>query len=148
MKELLLQQDVERLGKAGAVVRIADGYARNYLIPRKLAIPVTPQNLKRIEDEKKRKVEFLARRKSEMEVLAKKLEVTSCTITAKVNEEGKLFGSVTPEQVAEAYVKEGIPIEPDWVVLPGPIKELGVYGVKICLGPDLEIAGRVWVIES
>jgi large subunit ribosomal protein L9 len=146
--EILLRKPLEHLGEAGDVVDVAPGYARNYLFPRKLATPVTPDNLARLEAEKRRALRDAERHHQELVGLADRVEGTSCTIAAQAAESGTLFGSVTATQVAEALAKEGFEVDERAVQLDEPIKETGVYAVTIQLAPDVEATTRVWVVAD
>jgi large subunit ribosomal protein L9 len=145
--EVLLKQDVDRLGKRGQIVKVAVGYARNYLLPRKLAVVPSAQNLKSIEEEHRRAEKATQKRREELRELATKLEGTSCTIAAKAGEGGHLFGSVSAAQIAEAFRKEGFElITEDMIALENPIKELGVYPVDLKLDAEIKCTTKVWVV--
>jgi large subunit ribosomal protein L9 len=146
--EILLRKDVEKLGKAGEIVRVTAGYARNYLFPRKIASEVTQDNLSQLEAEQRRAEREAERHHQELAALAKKLEATSCTIAAQATESGTLFGSVTAHQVVEALKTEGYLVEERAVRLEEAIKETGVYAVEIHLAPDIVATTRVWVVED
>jgi len=146
--ELLLRQDVDRLGKRGEVVDVADGYARNYLLPRKLAVPLTGQNRKLLEAERRRAEKAVAEAHAQLEGLAQKLEGTSCTIMAKAGEGGHLFGSISSAQIAEAFASDGYEVTEDMVVLESPIRELGVYPIELKVGPNVKAATKVWVVAE
>lgn len=145
-KELILMADLEGLGLEGESVKVSEGYARNYLIPRKLAVPVTNVALKRLE---KNKLERDARHLKELEAaqsLAAAIEKISCTITAKVGENDKLFGSVTTADIIAALKQQGIELDKRKILLAEPIRELGIFQVKIKLHPQVEVALKVWVV--
>jgi large subunit ribosomal protein L9 len=145
-KELILMTDIEGLGLEGETVKVSEGYARNYLIPRKLAVTVTKAALKRLE---KNKLEREARHLKELEsaqALALTLEKTSCTITAKVGENDKLFGSVTTADIIASLKQLGIALDKRKIQMTEPIRELGVFPVKIKLHPQVEASLKVWVV--
>ena len=145
-KQLILTADIEGLGLEGETVKVSEGYARNYLIPRKLAVPVTNAALKRLE---KNKLERDARHLRELEAaqsLALAIEKISCTITAKVGENDKLFGSVTTADIIAALKKQGIELDKRKILLAEPIRELGIFQVKIKLHPQVEVVLKVWVV--
>jgi large subunit ribosomal protein L9 len=147
--KVILREDVEKLGKAGDVVKVADGFGRNYLIPRQLAVPADVRNLKALEHDR-RVIEARAKKsRKSAESLATMLASVSLTIPAKAGEEGKLFGAITSRDVADAMEKAGVPVDRKNVLLHDPIKQLGDYKVKIKAGTDLhpEISVRV-VAES
>lgn len=131
--KVILREDVEKLGKAGDVVKVADGYGRNYLIPKRLAVPADVRNLKALEHER-RVIEARARKgRRTAEALAEQLSAMSLVIPAKVGEDGKLFGSVTSRDVAEALERAGASVDRRLVQLVDPIKQVGDYRVKVRL---------------
>lgn len=131
--KVILREDVEKLGKAGDVVKVADGYGRNYLIPKRLAVPADVRNLKALEHER-RVIEARARKiQKSAEAIAEQLSAMSLVIPAKVGEDGKLFGSVTSRDVAEALERAGAPVDRRLVQLVDPIKQVGDYRVKVRL---------------
>ena len=146
--EVILSQDVDTLGKTGEVVKVKDGYARNFLIPRKLAYLATPANLKRIEQqEKNRKIEY-EQKKNEADELAEKLSKASCTLTVEVNDLDKLYGSVSESDIAGALEAEGFSIDKKAIVLEQPIEELGIFEVGINLHPEVTAKIRLWVTKK
>ena len=148
MKVILLE-DVPDLGKTGDLVNVKDGYARNYLLPRKLAIAATPKNVKAFEHQKRLAEAKIRKKKSEAQSLAERIESISLTIPQKAGEEDKLFGSVTAMTIAE-YLKdqEGIIIDKRKIELSEPIKRLGVYTVPVKIHPDVTANLRVWVVKE
>jgi len=146
--EILLRKTVESLGQAGDIVKVADGYARNYLFPHKLATPVTDDNLRAIDAEKRRAQREAARKHVQLVEYGKKLDSVSCTVTAQATDTGHLFGSVTTAQIAEALAAEGHAIDEKMVQLEHPIKETGVYAIAIHLAPDVIATARVWVVAD
>lgn len=132
--KVLLQAHVENLGDGGDVVRVRAGYARNYLVPRGLAVPATPGNLKRV-DELKRAAASLAQKEREAaDELARKLaEVGAVTIERAFGEEGKMYGSVTAKDIEEAYAQRGVTIDRKRIQLTDPIKQVGSFEVPIKL---------------
>ena len=136
------------LGAEGEIVTVSDGYARNYLFPRKLAAPATEATKRRLakmrgERETKRAAEIAGARE-----MAKKLEKISCTITVKTGEDDKLFGSVTTGHIADVLKTQGVDIDKHSLQLDAPIKELGVYDVKVKLHADVEGSVKVWVVQE
>lgn len=146
--EVLLLEDVERLGKKGEVVKVAPGYARNYLLPRKLAALSTPENLRALEAERRRAEKQAAEREAALREMATRLEGTSVTITARAGEGGHLFGSVGPASIAAALQAEGFEVSEDMVHLEAPFRELGVYSVELRLGAEIHCTTRVWVVAE
>src|SRR3954454_6130281 len=146
--EVILRQAVENLGKPGDVVKVSNGFARNFLLPRGIAFEATPGNLKRIAQERDRlEAAENARVESAMD-LAKRLEEVQLTFSARVGEEGKLFGSVTSADIAEQLATQGFQIEKRLIDLHEPIKALGVYRVPVKLHADVKPEIRVWVIKG
>jgi large subunit ribosomal protein L9 len=146
--KLVLRQDYEPLGEAGSVINVKPGFARNFLIPKGLAMPATEKNLKRYENEKKQMFWRQEKEKRQSEELAKTLENVSCTITVQVGEEDKMFGSVTSQNIAEALDSQGYKIDKRKIVLEEPIKSLGIYSVPIKLYTDVEAKVKVWVVKE
>ena len=146
--EIILRQAVESLGHPGDVVTVKNGYARNYLLPRGFAFEVTPGNLKRINAERSRLEAAENERRDGASDLAKKLEEVQLTFSARVGEEGKLFGSVTSSDIAEQLAAQGFNIEKRLIDLHEPIKALGVYRVPVKLHADVKPEIRVWVIKQ
>lgn len=146
--EVILRQAVENLGKPGEVVKVKNGYARNYLLPRGLAYEATPGNLKRIQLERDRLEAAENERRDAAQQLAEKLEAVSLTFSARVGEEGKLFGSVTATDIAQQLEQQGFHIEKRQIDLHEPIKALGVYKVPIRLHAEVKPEIRVWVIKQ
>jgi large subunit ribosomal protein L9 len=149
MIELILREDVQSLGKAGELVRVKPGYARNFLLPRGIAYEATPGNKKRIAQEKERLEAAENARRDAASAIAKRLEEVSLTFSAKVGEEGKLFGSVTTADIAHQLEAQGFKeVEKRMIDLHEPIKALGVYRVPVRLHADVKPEIKVWVIKQ
>lgn len=146
--EVILRQAVENLGKPGEVVKVSNGYARNYLLPHGVAFEATPGNLKRIQQERDRLEAAENERRGVAQGLAEKMEQVQLTFSARVGEEGKLFGSVTSADIAAQLEAQGFHIEKRQIDLHEPIKALGVYRIPIRLHADVKPEIRVWVIKS
>jgi large subunit ribosomal protein L9 len=146
--ELVLTRRVEGLGNAGEVVEVKPGYARNYLLPQGLATRATPHNLRMIERQKKKVIEDAQKRREELERLSRELAKYSISIEANANPEGHLYGSVGPEEIAAVLVKDKYGVEPSMIKLEGPLKELGLYAVKLQLAEGLETEVKVWVVPA
>ena len=146
--EVILRHAVENLGKPGDVVKVKNGYARNYLLPHNLAYEATPGNLKRIQQERARLEAAESQRRDAAQGIATKLEQVSLTFSARVGEEGKLFGSVTAADIAQQLDQQGFKIEKRQIDLHEPIKSLGVYRVPVRLHADVKPEIRVWVIKQ
>jgi large subunit ribosomal protein L9 len=146
--EIILRQTIENLGQPGDVVTVKNGYARNFLLPRGFAYEATAGNLKRISAERGRLEAAENDRRATASELAKRLEEVQLTFSARVGEEGKLFGSVTSADVAEQLAAQGFDIEKRLIDLHEPIKALGVYRVPVRLHADVKPEIRVWVIKQ
>ncbi len=146
--EILLMNDVEGLGSAGQVVKVAEGYARNYLLPKKLGAPVTEGTRRQLaklqaERETARKLALEA-----AQAMAERLQKVSCTFPMKTGPEGRLFGSVTAADIAESFRAQGMAVDKHQVGLDAPIKELGTFDVPIRLHPDVTVTTKVWVVQE
>ncbi len=146
--KIILKEDHERLGKAGEVVNVSDGYARNYMMPRGLAMQVTRGNMAVYEAERRQKEVLKNKSKRTAEALAVELEKVSCTAVVQVGEEDRVFGSVTNQHVADLLKEKGYDIDRRNILLDEPLKALGVYTVGIRLHPDVEGKVKVWVVKE
>jgi large subunit ribosomal protein L9 len=144
--ELILRDDVEKLGRRGEVVRVADGYARNYLLPRGLGMEVTAANKAMIEKEKKAHLARLAKEKAEFEALSERISGLRFVAPRKVGENDVLYGSVTASDIAEFLKSKGIEIDKRKVQLEEPIKQLGEHEVKVKL--HLEVVATVKLLVT
>ena len=145
--KVILQQDVRGQGKKGQMIEVAEGYARNYLLPRKLAVPATADamNTMRLQEKAKRAEE--ARQKAEAQAMAEKLKGVVVKLTAKAGANGKLFGAVTSKEVSEALQNQhGIELAKQKIVMEEPIKSYGSYELKAKLG--FEISGTIYVVVA
>ncbi len=146
--KVVLKDDVKNLGKMGQIIDVADGYARNYLVPRGLAIEANTKNIKALEHEK-RIIEKKAKKiKNSEQELSNKISARTFTIKAKAGDEGKLFGSVTTMDIAELLQKEGIEIDKKKISLDEPIKRLGSYSVNVKLHPEISTQLNIQVIQE
>lgn len=146
--QLLLVQSVEHLGKQGDVVEVKRGYAVNYLIPQGLATLATEHHRRMVDKHKARLLELQAARLAGLRALADTLSRQSVTIEANANEEGHLYGSVGAVEIANALKRNNVTVTHDQVRLQGPLKELGLYTVKVHLGQEVEAELKVWVVPS
>lgn len=146
--EVILRQAVENLGQPGEAVKVSDGFARNYLIPRGIAVEATPGNMRRIEQQRQRLLAAEDARRHSAQDIAAQFEQVSLTFSARVGDEGKLFGSVTASDIAEQLAAQGLQVEKRQIDLPEPIKALGVYRVGIKLHADVKPEIKVWVIKQ
>ena len=145
-KQIILTALVDNLGAEGDTVTVADGYARNFLIPKGLAMPATPANLRRVGSLRKKRVDSLAAQLEGAKTAAAQLVKQSYTITAAAGEDGKLYGSVTSSDISEALKKEGIEVDRRKIVLEHAIRELGVYDVDVKLHPEVATKVKIWVV--
>jgi len=147
--EILLLSDVADLGKAGDVVKVTDGYARNYLLPKDLAAPVSQHALRRLEKMRKEREELSRIQMAEAKDKAGKLANVSVTIRAKTVDGTRLYGSISSADIVAA-LQEGnkIAVDKAQVVLPEPLKETGTFDVAVKLHPDLTCTIKVWIVEG
>ena len=146
--EILLLKDVENLGREGDIVTVADGHARNYLIPQKMAIRAEKGAVDIQKNLQRRRITRAAAELAQSKELAERIGSLSCTVSAKVGEDEKLFGSVTTGDIAEALRKEGLEIDKKKIILESPIKNLGIYSVPIRLQPEVETTLKLWVVKE
>jgi large subunit ribosomal protein L9 len=147
-KEMILMADVEGLGVQGDVVRVRDGFARNFLLPKALAAPVTETTRRRLQKlQAERAVESAAKLVAAKEVAAR-LQKATCSILVKAGEDGKLFGSVTAQHVADLLKSKGIELDRRQIELEQPIHELGDVQVPVRLHPELTVSVKVSVVKE
>ncbi len=137
--EVILREDIEKLGSRGQVVKVADGFARNFLLPRRLAVPATEANKKIVEQERQAALRREAKEKASAEELAKMLSAVTLTTTQKAGEADQLFGSVTAKDIAEMLEKQGYSIDRKKIVLDHPIKTLGEHKVTLKLHREVSV---------
>jgi large subunit ribosomal protein L9 len=145
---VILKDDLEELGTAGDVVEVADGYGRNYLLPRNLAVPATRGNLRSIDEIKKQKQFRDNKRKREAEKFKDKLEKLSLTAEVQTGEEDRVFGSVTAPTIASLLEAQGFNIDRRKIALDEPIKALGVYTIQVKLASDVIAGIKLWVVKK
>jgi large subunit ribosomal protein L9 len=148
MIELILREDVKSLGKAGEMVRVKPGYARNYLLPQGLAYEATDGNKKRIAAETKARASRQDAERTEAERAAAALGQVALTLTGKAGEEGKLFGSITTQDLADALARQGHQIDKRRIELDHPIKTLGHHTVAVRLHPEVHAEVHVSVVAE
>jgi len=146
--KVLLRQDVASLGVIGDVVEVSPGYARNYLLPQRVAVEPTDANVRRIEQERKERQRLHQQHIETLKGVASRLDGTSVTIKAKANELGHLFGSVTETHIAQALKDEGFDVEPDTIALAQPIRTLDKFRVPVHLAKDIDAEVEVWVVPA
>jgi large subunit ribosomal protein L9 len=146
--QLILTQSVPALGQSGDVVKVRPGFARNYLVPQGMATFATPNNLRMIEKHRQRLKALEEARRADLQNLAAQIAQRSLTIESNANAEGHLYGSVNADQISEALKREGFPIESDSVRIEGPLKELGLYSIKVHLAADIIGEVKLWVVPT
>jgi len=146
--QLILTQGVPLVGQSGDVVKVRPGFARNYLVPQGLATFATPNNLRMVEKHHQRLRQLEEARRADLQALAAQIAQRSLTIEANANAEGHLYGSVNADQIAETLRKEGFPIEAESVRIEGPLKELGLYSIKVHLSGDIVGEVKLWVVPT
>lgn len=146
--EVILSKDVDRIGKAGQVVKVKDGFGRNFLIPNGLAVPVTNVNLKKLEEEKQQKNLQMEKTRQAAIELKDKLARLSLTMPVLTHEEDKLYASITAQDVAVALAEEGFNVDKNLIAMNEPIKALGVYEVPVNLHPEVPAKIKIWIVKK
>lgn len=146
--DILLAESVENLGDQGEIVRVRKGYARNYLLPQGLATVATEANKRMVERHKQRLAEMQAERLKGLRDRANAISKYSVTIEANANPEGHLYGSILAQDVSKSLKSAGYEVDADHIKLEGPLKELGMYTVKIELHPEVKTEVKVWVVPT
>ncbi len=146
--DVILMQNVDNLGPMGKTVSVAAGYARNFLIPKGLAVPATDGQRKIVAQHMVREAKQDLARKGAAEILAKAIGELSCTISVRADEEDKLYGSVGPRDIAAALETDKVDIDHHMIVLDEPIKQLGVYTVPVKLHADVHVDAKVQVVRG
>ncbi len=146
--KVILREDVPELGAIGDVVSVKDGYARNYLLPKALALPADMKSIRQLDHQKRLVDSYKLKVKKDAAAIAEKLTSVSCTIPMLVGEQDKLFGSVTAKDIEAALAQEGVHISRKRIVLEEPIKQLGVFTVDVRLHPEISAKLKVWVVAK
>jgi large subunit ribosomal protein L9 len=146
--EILLTRAVPHLGQPGDLVKVRPGFARNYLLPQGMATFATPHNLRIVEKHRQRLRELEEARRADLLNLAAQIAQRSITIEANANPEGHLYGSVNADQIATALRADHFPVEAENVKIEGPLKELGLYTIKLHLGQDVDTEVKLWVVPT
>ena len=146
--ELLLVHNVEHLGKQGEVVEVKRGYASNYLLPQGLATIATDHHKRMVEKHRAKLEEIARERLAGLRGLLAELVRTSVTIEANANDEGHLYGSVGAAEIARSLKQQDLSVSPDQIILQGPLKEVGLYTVRVRLAAEVEGDLKVWVVPS
>jgi large subunit ribosomal protein L9 len=146
--EVILREDIEKLGGRGQIIKVADGYARNFLLPKKLAVAATDANRKIIEQERQAHLRREAKEKASAEELAKMMTGTVVTISQKAGEQEQLFGSVTVKDIAEGLAQQGYQIERRKIHMDEPIKQLGEFKIPVRLHREVTVEITVQVVPE
>jgi large subunit ribosomal protein L9 len=146
--EVILRKTIDNVGEAGEIVKVKDGYARNFLIPRGLAYQATEDNRRRAEAEAARRAGKVASDRADAEALATRLESLELHFNAKAGEGDKLFGSITSGDIAEQVGAQGFTLDKRVIELEEPIKMIGIYKVPVRLHPEVRTELRVWVVKE
>jgi large subunit ribosomal protein L9 len=146
--EVILRDHVEHLGRRGEIVKVADGYARNYLLPRKLALPANEGNRKHVERERKIMESREAEEKSSAEAISSRLSLIDISIARRVGDTEQLYGSVTTADIADYLKAKGFDVDRRKLILPEPIKSLGEYDVPLKLHREVTVPLKVKVVKE
>ncbi|MCX7988471.1 MAG: 50S ribosomal protein L9 [Thermodesulfovibrio sp.] len=146
--KVILKEDIPNLGKAGQIISVKDGYARNFLFPKGLALLADEKNMKFLERQKKKFEEEAKKKRQDAESIAQRLSETQLTIKAKAGEDQKLFGSVTSKDIAEALNKEGFSIDKKQINIVEPIKRVGEYEVEVKLHANIVAKVKINIIAE
>ena len=144
--KVLLRKNIDKLGIIGDVVEVKNGYARNYLLPQGLAAQPTEDNIRKTEQDKARYLEELARQQADLKARASLLDGKEITISARANEEGHLYGSIGPAQIAAAMAENDLFVEAENVVMDNPIRQLDKYDIQLRFAEGITAAIQVWVV--
>lgn len=146
--QVILYQDVPNLGRAGEIVNVKEGYGRNYLVPRKLAVAANPANIKELEHQKRIVSAKQTKLKKHAEGIAAKMKELSLTIAREAGEEEKLFGAVTSKDIVAALRNEGFVVDRHDLQLEAPIKQIGIYDIPVRLHAEVTGIVKVWVVKK
>lgn len=146
--DVILTQDVENLGGMGDAVSVAPGYARNFLIPKGMAVVATAGHRKMVAEKMRQAVSRESNLKADAEAVAAKLGELSCTLTVQAGDDDKLYGSVAVRDIVEAFKTQEIELDSQQILLEEPIKQLGVYNVPVKLHAEVQVTAKVWVVKE
>lgn len=146
--QVILNQDVDKIGRKGAVVSVKEGFARNFLFPHNLAKPATAGSLKKLEQDQLARSAQSAKIKEESELIKQRLSALALTIPALTQGEEKLYGSIHAQEIAEALKAEGFSIDKSIIDLAEPIKSLGIYEIPVKLHPEIIATVKLWVVKK
>lgn len=148
MKKLILKMDVDGLGRTGDRIEVKDGFARNYLFPKKLAVEINDFNLKQFELEKKKEARKIEKEKELSLQLAEKIKTVSCTIAVEAQPDDNLYGSVSTTDIVRSLAEEGFNFDKRQILLDEPIKKTGVYQISVKIHPEVTAVVKVWVVKK
>ena len=148
MQDVLLMEDVPELGRAGEMVSVSPGYARNYLLPRHKAAMPSAEAVRLLDEKRRREASAVQKREEAMRELAEAIPATNVTLEMKVSSEGHLYGAVTAQMIADAMNNAGLEISPQQVRLEHTIKEIGQFDVPIHVYGDVTVNARLWVVNA
>jgi large subunit ribosomal protein L9 len=146
--DVLLTEDIDAVGKQGDIIRVRPGYARNFLLPQGLATIATEHNKRMVDRHKLKVAELQAQRVKELRSRADAIGKYSVTLEANANKEGHLYGSIVANDISKALKSAGYGVEPDHIKLEGPLKELGMYTVRVELHAEVKTEVKVWVVPT
>lgn len=146
--DIILNENIEKLGKVGEIKKVKNGYARNYLIPRSMAVIATDNNIRRMEKEKAKRLAVYEQQRQEAQKRADELAKVSITVAVEVNDQEKLYGAVTEGEILKALEAEGQKIDKKSLVIEKPIEELGIFEVGVKLHPEVTARIRLWVTKK
>ncbi len=146
--EIILSKSIEKLGRVGDVVKVKDGFARNYLLPKNLGVAATPGNIKKIAQLKAKEAALYQEHKKEAQALAEKISKVSITVAVEVNDLEKLYGAVTETEILKGLEQEGYTFERSQLVIEKPVEELGIFEIGINLHPEVKGKFRLWVTKK
>ena len=147
-QEVLLMESVANLGKAGELVKVAPGYARNYLLPQAIAAKPTKESLRQLEQRKRQFEERIKQREDALKGLADAIPDTNVTLEMKASEDGKLYGSVSPQMIAAAMQRAGLDVHEQQIRIEESIKNIGQFDVPVHVYGDVTVNARLWVVNA
>ena len=146
--DIILTQNLKDLGNIGDVVKVKDGYARNYLLPRQMAVAATESNVKRMDKEKSKRLAMYEEEKKQAQAKAAEFAKVSLTIAVEVNDQEKLYGAVSETEILKAFEAEGQKVDKKAIVIEKPVEELGIFEIGVQLHPEVIAKVRLWVTKK
>ncbi|RJP27998.1 MAG: 50S ribosomal protein L9 [Candidatus Omnitrophota bacterium] len=146
--EVILKKDVAKVGKSGSVIKVKDGFARNFLFPHNLAVPVTDGNLKKIEEDKQRKASQMQKLKQQAQDMADRLSKLSLTVPVLTHDDDQVYGSISAVEIEKALKDEGYDVSKNQIELEEQIKTVGIYEVPVKLHPEVKTIVKIWVVKK